>query len=230
MRRAVAAALVATAGLVLLIWIFRHQVVWAGQGLLHILENREEIRQFIISKGIWGPVAFISLQILQVIVSPIPGEATGFIGGFIFGKWWGLVYSTIGLGIGSLLAFSISRQFRRVVQPWLQKSELYWKFEKLLERQGLFVCFFMYVFPGFPKDFLCYLLGLSRMPWQVFVVIATIGRIPGTLMLTWQGAAIYEGNIAGFVALLVITAVVVIPAWIWREEIYAWVEERSLKE
>jgi len=34
---------------------------------------------------------------LQVIpISPIPGEATGILGGFLFGQWLGLLYSTIG--------------------------------------------------------------------------------------------------------------------------------------
>ncbi len=211
-------------------WFCRDQLAWAGNVLLSALDNREEIRKFIQSQGPLAPLAFIGLQVLQVLFAPIPGEATGIIGGFLFGKWWGLIYSTIGLSIGSVIAFWIARRFRPFVKKWLQKSPVYWKFEKLLERQGLFICFFMYVFPGFPKDFLSYLLGLSRMPWQVFAVIATIGRIPGTMMLTWQGAAVYDGNLVGFVVMVLISLAVVIPSWIFRERIYAWVEKRTLKD
>jgi len=47
--------------------------------------------------GVLGPVFFIALQTLQVILSPIPGEATGFLGGYLFGERLGFVYSTIGL-------------------------------------------------------------------------------------------------------------------------------------
>src|SRR5256886_11601677 len=52
--------------------------------------------------GVLAPVLFIALQTLQVIMSPIPGEATGFLGGYLFGEWLGLCYSTIGLTIRSL--------------------------------------------------------------------------------------------------------------------------------
>ena len=183
-----------------------------------------------LSLGPFGPIGFILLQALQVVFSPIPGEATGVVGGFLFGKWLGLFYSTLGLSLGSILAFSIARHFRRFVEPWLKKSQWYWKLEGLLEHQGIFICFFLYVFPGFPKDFLCYFLGLTRMPWQVFVFISTVGRIPGTLMLSWQGAEIYNGNWAGFVSILVITLVVAAPAWYYREKIYAWVESKTREE
>ncbi len=192
-----------------------------------VLEKKEAIRQFVLSLGPFGPLGFILLQALQVVLSPIPGEATGVVGGFIFGKWLGLIYSTIGLGLGSFIAFSISRHFRRFIEGWLKKSEWYWKLEGLLEHQGIFICFFLYVFPGFPKDFLCYFLGLTRMPWQVFVFISTVGRIPGTLMLSWQGAEIYNGNWAGFISILVVTLIVAGPAWYFRERIYAWVEAKT---
>ncbi len=202
------------------------------QGLCYmedLMEKRDRLREFVLSMGSLGPLAFILIQVLQVVFSPIPGEATGFLGGFLFGKWLGLLYSTIGLSLGSLAAFLIARQFRRFIQPWLQKSELYWKFEGLLERQGLFVCFIMYVFPGFPKDFLCYLLGLTRMPWQVFLFLSTVGRIPGTLMLSWQGAQIYDGNLKGFLILLVFSAAVAGPAWYYKDQIYEWVERKALE-
>ncbi|RUM88318.1 MAG: TVP38/TMEM64 family protein [Thermodesulfatator sp.] len=217
-------------GLIIAVFLSLHlqdQLMAGFEFLLDLMEKREHLRNFVLSLGPYGPVGFILLQILQVILSPIPGEATGFLGGFIFGKWLGLVYSTIGLSLGSFLAFFISRQFRKIVAPWLRKSDLYWKFEGLLERQGIFVCFFLYVFPGFPKDFLCYLLGLTRMPWQVFLFISSVGRIPGTLMLSWQGAEIYEGNLTGFLLLLLFSAVVAGPAWYYRDEIYEWIEKKT---
>ncbi len=223
--------LIASAATVIVIFILfnlQDELVRGFHYLEDLLEKREHLRSFVLSLGPYGPLGFILLQVLQVVLSPIPGEATGFLGGFLFGKWLGLFYSTIGLSLGSFLAFFISRQFRRLVQPWLQKSELYWKFEGLLERQGIFVCFFLYVFPGFPKDFLCYLLGLTRMPWQIFLFISSVGRIPGTIMLSWQGAEIYEGNFTGFLVLLLFSAAVAGPAWYYRDQLYNWVEKKTM--
>ncbi len=214
---------------ILLSFHLQDQLINGFHFLEDLMEKRDQLRNFVLSLGPFGPLGFIFLQMLQVVLSPIPGEATGFLGGFIFGKWLGLIYSTIGLSLGSFLAFFISRQFRRFIQPWLQKSELYWKFEGLLEHQGIFVCFFLYVFPGFPKDFLCYLLGLTRMPWQVFVFISSVGRIPGTIMLSWQGAELYEGNFQGFILLLLFSAAVAGPAWYYRDKIYEWVEKWTVE-
>ncbi len=229
-RKKWAVILVAVLACFIFLFLFRHRIQDIFAWGLTILEKRETLREFVLSLGPFGPIGFILLQALQVVLSPIPGEATGVVGGFLFGKWLGLFYSTLGLSLGSILAFSIARHFRRLVEPWLKKSEWYWKLEGLLEHQGIFICFFLYIFPGFPKDFLCYFLGLTRMPWQIFVFISSVGRIPGTLMLSWQGAEIYNGNWAGFVSILVITLVVAAPAWYYRERIYAWVEAKTREE
>lgn len=196
--------------------------------LLDLFHKREAIREFVLSFGHFAPIAYILIQALQVVFSPIPGEATGVLGGFFFGVWYGFIYSTIGLTLGSMAAFFIARQFRPIVRKWLANSSYYQKFEILLEHQGIFVCFALFVFPGFPKDFLCYLLGLSRMPWQVFLFIVFFGRMPGTFMLTLQGAQIYHGDIKTFAAVMLATLLLVAPAWYYREAIYKWVQEHAV--
>lgn len=213
-----------------LCWTWRHELWSLWCGLLQAFEHRESVRAYILSLGHLAPFAFISLQALQIVISPIPGEATGFIGGFLFGKWAGFFYSTVGLTLGSAIAFFISRQFRRLVRLWFLRSRLYGRFEHLIEHQGLFIFYILFLFPGFPKDFLCYLLGLSRMPWLAFLVIVILGRMPGTLVLTLQGANTYDKNIEGFISILFLTLLVLIPSLYYRERIYQWVEAHSLKE
>jgi len=183
-----------------------------------LFEKRQALREFIMGFGGLAPVVFILLQAGQVILSPIPGEATGFIGGFIFGLP-SFFYSTIGLSLGSIGAFFIARYFRRFVRPWIEQSEYYRRFEALLEHQGLFITFLLFVFPGFPKDFLCYFLGLSSMPWEVFFIICTVGRMPGTLMLTLQGAELFEGRFDRLAIVFFLTIIFLIPMYLKRESI-----------
>ncbi|MCK4425310.1 MAG: TVP38/TMEM64 family protein [Deltaproteobacteria bacterium] len=197
---------------------------------MQAFEHRESVRAYALSLGHLAPFAFISLQALQVVISPIPGEATGFIGGFLFGKWAGFFYSSVGLTLGSAIAFFLSRQFRRLVRLWLLRSRLYGRFEHLAEHQGLFIFYILFLFPGFPKDFLCYLLGLSRMPWLAFIAIVILGRMPGTLVLALQGANTYDKDIEGFVSILFLSLLVLVPSLYYRERIYQWVETHSLKE
>ena len=213
-----------------LCWTWRYELWSFWHGLLQAFEHRESIRAYILSMGYLAPFAFISLQALQVVISPIPGEATGFIGGFLFGKWAGFFYSTVGLTLGSIIAFFLSRQFRRLVRLWLIRSRLYSRFEHLTEHQGLFIFYILFLFPGFPKDFLCYLLGLSRMPWLAFIAIVILGRMPGTLVLALQGANTYDKDIGGFISILFLSLLVLVPSLYYRERIYQWVETHSLKE
>jgi len=194
-----------------------------------LFEEREKLRVFIRGFGRFAPVVFILLQASQVVLSPVPGEVTGFIGGFIFGLP-AFFYSSIGLSLGSLGAFMISRAFRGLVRPWVETSRYYTRFEALLEHQGLFVTFLLFVFPGFPKDFLCYFLGLSRMPWEIFLFLCTVGRMPGTLMLTIQGADLFEGRFMRFGCVLGVTVLILVPMYLLRERIYAWVERRIKEE
>ncbi len=68
------------------------------------------------------------------------------------------------------------------------------------------------------------------MPWQAFLAIVVLGRIPGTLVLTLQGANIYSGNMVGFFSVLIISVLVLVPSWYYRERIYQWIEVHSLKD
>ena len=60
--------------------------------VVRLFEDEPFLRAVLEELGVLAPVLFIALQTLQVIMSPIPGEATGFLGGYLFGEWLGLCY------------------------------------------------------------------------------------------------------------------------------------------
>ncbi|MBW2711596.1 MAG: TVP38/TMEM64 family protein [Deltaproteobacteria bacterium] len=186
--------------------------------------DRDQIKVFIASFGSGAPLVFIIIQILQVLLAPFPGEATGFIGGFLFGPAKGFLYSSVGLTLGSLLNFSIGRflgkHYVRKLIPTRQLEGL----DRIVKRQGVIVLFALFVFPGFPKDYLCLFLGLSAIPLTVFMVIATIGRMPGTLMLSLQGSYIFEQRYGLFVLIMGVSLIVVFLAYIYRDPLYRWLE------
>ena len=77
--------------------------------LLRLYADQEFLRAELQAWGVWAPLVFIAIQAFQVVVAPIPGEVTGFLGGFVFGEWIGLGYSMIGLTAGSFFAFAVGR-------------------------------------------------------------------------------------------------------------------------
>lgn len=176
----------------------------------------------------WGPIgaplAFVGVQILQVVFAPIPGEASGFVGGYLFGALPGLVYSTIGLTTGSVINFSLGRVLGRRYIAKLIPADYIRRFDTLAKRQGAIIFFIFFVFPGFPKDYLCLFLGLTSLSLKVFILMAGIGRIPGTLMLSLQGAEVFQQDYTVLAILIAITLAFIIAACFWRERIYGWIE------
>jgi len=164
-----------------------------------------------------------------VIVAFIPGEATGFIGGYIYGSILGFIYSTVGLFLGSYVAFSLARFFgMALVRRFVRKDTLN-RFHSFMERKGVIIAFMLFLFPGFPKDSFCYILGVSQMELSTFLIISTIGRAPGTLMLVMQGASIRGNHFTLFFILLSFTALVTIFAYLYRERLYHWLKVRIKK-
>jgi len=194
-----------------------------------LMTDREAIQSYIVSWGMAAPVVFTAVQILQVVIAPIPGEATGFIGGFLFGAFKGFLYSSVGLAVGSMINFGIGRllgkKFIRKLIPPSQIALL----DKLVHRQGAIVLFICFIFPGFPKDYLCLFLGFSDLPLKLFFIMATFGRMPGTLALSVQGASLYEQE---YVLMTVITVFCIVSAYLsyrYKENLYNWMEKLNGK-
>ena len=105
--------------------------------LVRLYEDKRFLKHTLRDLGVLAPVFFIGLQALQVIISPIPGEATGFLGGYLFGEWLGFIYSTIGLTVGTLICFALGRKWGEpLVRPWL--SEHNWnRMTFILEAEGV---------------------------------------------------------------------------------------------
>jgi len=156
-------------------------------GLFHFFTHRERLVAFIHSLGAWGFAGFIILQVFQVVAAPIPGEATGVLGGYLFGPVVGVFLSTAGLTIGSYIAFSLSRIFGRPLTERFVNQRTMERFDYLLHHKGAFLVFLLFLIPGFPKDYLCYILGLGHLTTLEFLGIATTGRLLGTTLLTLWG-------------------------------------------
>src|SRR5216117_1386047 len=125
--------------------------------VVRLFEDEPFLRAVLEELGVLAPVLFIALQTLQVILSPIPGEATGFLGGYLFGERLGFVYSTIGLTLGSLAAFALGRLLgAHSVRRWVSQDT--WdRLGFILEAEGAILCFIVFLIPGSPKDITSYL-------------------------------------------------------------------------
>lgn len=223
---ATALALGAAMGLV---WVFREALGESASDLWALVNDRQGLQTRIAAAGAWAPLIFVLAQTAQVLLAPVPGEATGFIGGYLFGVFPGFVYSTLGLALGSWMNLAIGRLVgKRYVRRWIPEPHLR-RFDKKLRGRGLTVIFLFFVFPGFPKDYLCLFLGLSDMPLRVLLALAAVGRIPGTLMLSLQGALLFDRNysLLGIAAGIFLGAIGLF--YLFRARFARWVDRLDSK-
>ena len=188
-------------------------------GLIHFFLDKERLIGFLDSLGPFAFIGFIIIQAAQVVAAPIPGEVTGLLGGFLFGKLLGIILSTLGLTLGSYIAFSLSRLFGRpFVEKFVNKSTME-RFDYLLHHEGAFLVFLLFLIPGFPKDYLCYILGLGHLSTMEFLVISGVGRLLGTILLTLGGDYIRHQEYERFFILVGIALIVLLIAMAYKDKL-----------
>lgn len=185
--------------------------------LYFYLNYENKVIEFIESFHPYDDFVFIAIQIFQVLVAgALPAEITGFVGGYLYGPVLGTIYSTIGLSIGSWLAFVLARVYglpfvRRVV-----KASIMQKYDHFMELRGPLVSFILFLIPGFPKAALCYIVGLSQMNIWTFVVVSTVGRLFGTILLSESGSSMRNDQVTVLLAVLVIIGVISLLVYFYR--------------
>lgn len=188
------------------------------------------LRARILAYGGLAPAIFILIQVAQVVVAPIPGEASGFLGGYLFGAGSGFLYSSLGLTIGSTLAFGGGRLLTAFFTERFRHTSFYRRFNHLVCRGDFLIPFVLFLLPGFPKDSLCYLLGMSSMPWTAFLLIAGVGRMPGTLMLSLQGAEVFAGNGLRLAVICLVSLLVALPCLLGRHRLLARINRHRAEQ
>jgi uncharacterized membrane protein YdjX (TVP38/TMEM64 family) len=214
--------------LALVVWLVVSDapIVWL---VVRLYRDNAFLKDTVAAWGWAAPLVFIAIQAIQVVISPIPGEMTGPVGGALFGTEWGLLYSTIGLTLGTFACFAAGRLWGEpLVRPWL--SEHHWdKLNFILEAEGAILCFIIYLIPGFPKDIVSYLCGISPIPFWVFAVMSTLGRIPGTWVSSYFGAHVAEHSFIYPLLLLAVVTAVALPLYYYRHRLVEYLHAPRTK-
>jgi uncharacterized membrane protein YdjX (TVP38/TMEM64 family) len=189
--------------------------------------SRKKLSQFINSFGTLSVFIFIFLQILQVILAPIPGEVSGFIGGYLYGPLLGTIYSTIGLTIGSWLAFILARWLGLPFVEKVINQSIIKKYDYFMQHRGVLITFILFLIPGFPKDALSYLIGLSHMKTTTFLIVSTAGRLLGTVMLSVSGSCARNNQKVTLYAILGVSLLIVVLAYYYHDEILQWLRKKK---
>lgn len=191
-----AVSIAVMAGLTLALW----------KPLINFIEDPNSLSLWIEEAGIWGPIVFMLLNAAQVLLAIIPGGPFEVAAGALFGPWIGTLMCDVAMTTGGMITFFFVRKFGiKFIELFVDKEELASvkflhtneKYESLL--------FLFFLFPGTPKDLMCYVVGLTDIKWYKWLLINLVGRFPAILLSALGGSALGEQKYG-----IVITAFVII--------------------
>lgn len=146
-------------------------------GLLDKVDSIEDFRQYVAGFGAYAVFLFVLIQFLQVVVLPIPSFVTVGAGVLLFGPFLGSIYSCIGIISGSIVAFLVGRIFGVKVVKWLIGQQMLDKWLAKIKGKDKIVLTFMFLFPFFPDDVLCFVSGITSMSTAFFVIMIVAVRL-----------------------------------------------------
>lgn len=180
--------LISLAGLGVSIWF----IVYCFH--LGVFHDTTILQSLVQQAAFFGPLLFIALQIVQVVVPIIPGGISLAAGVMIFGPITGFMYNYIGIVLGSMLAFILGRRFGKPLIHHLISQKTYERYIGWLDNQNRFTKLFaLAIFlPVAPDDVLCLLAGLTKMSFKTFTLIILLAK-PATIFL-YSYALVYGGT------------------------------------
>lgn len=137
------------------------------------LTNRDKLVEAISNLGLFAPISFFIIQIVQVVIPIIPGGVTSVVGVVIFGPFWGFILNHLGILIGSCINFYLGRIYGTAFLKIFLNEKTYSKYNKWVQGNNKFPLFFgvtMFL-PGMPDDIICILAGITRMSFKQFFII-----------------------------------------------------------
>ena len=151
--------------------------VYNVSGIKDKVSSIEELRDYVSTLGNFAVLFMIVMQILQVILLPIPGMVAVGACVALFGEFKGALISLVGILIGSFIGFIVGRFLGYRAAKWLVGEKSLNKGLESVKGKDKAILTFMFLFPFFPDDVLCFVAGLSSMSFKYFTVMIIITRI-----------------------------------------------------
>ncbi|WP_394896910.1 TVP38/TMEM64 family protein [Enterococcus hirae] len=161
---------------------------------LGVFKDLNSLRGLVGDSIILGPIIFILIQILQVVIPIIPGGISTAAGVLIFGPYAGFIYNYVGICIGSIIIFLLGRLYGKPFILSMVSDKTYNKYVGWLDNQNRFEKLFaLAIFlPVAPDDALCLMAGLTNISVKKYTWIILLAK-PLSIFL-YSMALIYGGH------------------------------------
>ena len=196
-------------------------------------EKIERLTQLIRSTGEWGMLVFVLIQILQVVILPLPAVVCYVPGSRIWGALTATLLASAGVILGSLIAYAIGRFFGKRAAEWIAGKEAVEKYAKLIGDKGKVIFLLMQILPFFPDDILCIVAGLTAMSFQFFIITIIVVRpiIIALYCYFGTGSIIpFSGwGIPVWIAIFAVCIVLAVLAFKYQDKVEKWLVSKFRK-
>ena len=193
--------------------------------LIASFEDLQDVITYIESHGRESVLFYLGLEIMQLVVSVLPGQVFQIAAGYIFGVIPGMIYTLIGALAGTTLTYGISYILGRDAINLLmgpEKTEYY--IERLNSKKAYIIVFLLFLIPGLPKDTITYFAGASNIRFKPFLLLSLLGRMPAMTGSILIGHMYRNGNTIGAGGILVFAAVVFAICFWKRRSLSAFID------
>lgn len=202
-------------------------LAFGGQSILHYFRHPEELRRLVYDWGAWAPAGIVLLQMVQVIIAPLPGNALSFAAGYALGVWPTIIWLMVGILLGATADFLIVRLLGRRILRRLVPAERLARLDAQVVRRGTFFIFLLLLVPNPIGDWVYYLAGLTAMPLWLFLGLVLAARLPSNLLETWVGSTATGFGVREWAALGLVAVAMALVYYTYRERIQALLERLS---
>ena len=192
------------------------------------VSDRLKFRDYINEHGIYGVAIFLSLQIIQIIVSIIPGEFIEIAAGISFGWFYGFILCEVGIFIASTFIYFVSRKLGKpIIQSFIGKD----KFKKLEKfnnsKKRDQIIFWIFFIPALPKDLLTYVASFFDISYKKLMFIILVARIPSIITSTIAGNYIINKEYWKAIIIFIITGVIAVICYFLSDKIMKKIESHK---
>ncbi len=160
-----------------------------SSGFFQAARSLDGLRAYIAHFAPYSHLAFFLVQLLSVVLAPIPSNITAAAGGVLFGTWPAFLLTFGAVVAGSLLVFWLARALGRDFADRLVSRKLSEKYQDVLRTKAPVFLVLAFLFPFFPDDMLCILAGLTKLSFRRFAVIVLLTRPWGLLFASALGGS-----------------------------------------
>lgn len=175
-------------------------------GLWQKLHSVEALRAWLAGYGAAAGTVYFLVQLLGVIVAPIPSNIATAAGALVLGFWPGFLLGMAAVIVGSVLVFVLAK---RLGEPFVRRfvdQRTFSKYMPIIEKKRDVFLFLAFLLPFFPDDLLCILAGLSGMGTLRFSIIALLTRPWGHVVASAVGSGAIVMPLWGWALIICLAA------------------------